>query len=116
MDTALSFVKAFRLKRDVDSIRMVATERFSPKEVEAAKSSLWDYSKLDLEAKGFVFHVRRDSDRRSQLAANLDDILQMTYLTLLPGFRQSTVRLLIWLPPFSLDPVGEQVRKVTPRT
>ena len=46
---------------------MAVTERFSPKEVEAAKSSLWDCSKLDLEAKSFVFHVRRDSDKRSQL-------------------------------------------------
>ena len=71
VDTALSFFKAFRLKGDIDSLRMAVTERFSSKEVENAKASLWDHCKLDLEAKGFVFHVRRDSDRRSQLAAKL---------------------------------------------
>ena len=77
VDTALSFFKAFRLKGDVDSLRMAVTECFSSKEVENAKASLWDHCKLDLEAKGFVFHVRRDSDWRSQLAANLDDLVQM---------------------------------------
>ena len=74
VDTALSLVKAFRLKGDVDSL---VTEHFSSKEVENAKVSLWDHCKLDLEAKGFVFRVRRDSDGRSQLAANLDDLVQI---------------------------------------
>ena len=113
VDTALSFVKAFRLKGDVDSLRMAVTERFSPKEVEAAKSSLWDCSKLDLEAKGFVFHVRRDSDKRSQLAANLDDILQMfdmlDSVARIPAIYCEASDLLR-LPPLSLDPVGEQVQ------
>ena len=67
VDTALSLVKAFRLKGDVDSL---VTEHFSSKEVENAKASLWDHCKLDLEAKG-------DSDGRSQLAANLDDLVQI---------------------------------------
>ena len=113
VDTALSFFKAFRLKGDVDSLRMAVTERFSSKEVENAKASLWDHCKLDLEAKGFVFHVRRDSDRRSQLAANLDDLVQMF------DALDSTARIppiyceafdLLRLPPLSLDPVGEQVQ------
>ena len=113
VDTALSFIKAFRLKGDIDSLRMAVTERFSSKEVENAKASLWDHCKLDLEAKGVVFHVRRDSDRRSQLAANLDDLIQMF------DALDSTVRIppiyceasdLLRLPPLSLDPVGEQVQ------
>ena len=113
VDTALSFIKAFRFKGDVDSLRMAVTERFSPKEVEAAKSSLWDCSKLDLEAKSFVFHVRRDSDKRSQLAANLDDILQMfdmlDSVARIPAIYCEASDLLR-LPPLSLDPVGEQVQ------
>ena len=105
-----SFIKAFRLKGDVDSLRMAVTERFSPKEVEAAKSSLWDCSKLDLEAKSFVFHVRRDSDKRSQLAANLDDIFDMLdSVARIPAIYCEASDLLR-LPPLSLDPVGEQVQ------
>ena len=105
VDTALSF-----FRRDIDSLRMAVTERFSSKEVENAKASLWDHCKLDLEAKGVVFHVRRDS---SQLAANLDDLIQMF------DALDSTVRIppiyceasdLLRLPPLSLDPVGEQVQ------
>ena len=77
VDVVLSFVKAYRLKSDKESLRSVVTERFSAKEVEAAKGSLWEYCKVDLEAMDLVFHVRRDSDRRSQLAANFEDIIQM---------------------------------------
>ena len=54
---------------------MVVSERFSPKEVETGKRLLWDYCSSVLEANGLLFHVRRDSDRRSQLVANLDDII-----------------------------------------
>jgi hypothetical protein len=57
-------------------LTMVVAEHFSPKEVEAGKRLLWDYCRGDLEANGLLFHVRRDSDRRSQLVANLDDIIQ----------------------------------------
>ena len=74
---------------------------------------MWDCSKLDLEAKCFVFHVRRDSDKRSQLAANLDDILQMfdmlDYVARIPAIYCEASDLLR-LPPLSLDPVGEQVQ------
>ena len=50
-------------------------ERFSPNEVEVCKSHLCEFCRGDLEAHGLSFHVRRDSDKRSQLAVNLDDTL-----------------------------------------
>ena len=75
VDTVLSFIKAYCLKGDKDSLKMVVNERFSLKEVEAGKSHLWEYCRGVLEANGLHFHVRRDSDRRSQLIANLDDFL-----------------------------------------
>ena len=76
VDAALSFIKTFRLKGDVDSLKMLVKERFSPKEVEVGKMHLWDYGKNDLEANGLLFHGRRDSDKRSQMVANLDDVLK----------------------------------------
>ena len=113
VDVVLSFVKAYRLKSDKESLTSVVTERFSAKEVEAAKGSLWEYCKLDLEAKDLVFHVRRDSDRRSQLAANLEDILQMfealDSIEKIPHIHCEAFDLLR-LPPLSLDPVAEQVQ------
>ena len=37
----LSFVKAYRLKSDKESLTSVVTERFSAKEVQVAKGPLW---------------------------------------------------------------------------
>ena len=110
VDVVLSFVKAYRLKSDKESLTSVVTEHFSAKEVEVAKGSLWEYCKVDLEAMDLVFHVRRDSDRRSQLAANLEDILQMfEALEKIPHIHCEAFDLLR-LPPLSLDPVAEQVQ------
>ena len=113
VDVVLSFVKAYRLKSDKESLTSVVTERFSAKEVEVAKGSLREYCKVDLEAMDLVFHVRRDSDRRSQLAANLEDILQM--FEALDSIEKSPhihceAFDLLRLPPLSLYPVAQQVQ------
>ena len=106
VDVVLSFVKAYRLKSDKESLTSVVTERFSAKEVEVAKGSLWEYCKVDLEAMDLVFHVRRDS-------ANLEDILQMfealDSIEKIPHIHCEAFDLLR-LPPLSLDPVAEQVQ------
>ena len=47
-------------------------ELFSSNDVEAAKKCLWDCCNS---AKGQPFHARCDSDRQSQLKANLADLL-----------------------------------------
>ena len=91
---------------------MVVNERFSLKEVEAGKSHLWEYCRGVLEANGLHFHVRRDSDRRSQLIANLDDLIQffdvLDSVDKIPPIHCEASDLLR-LPPLSLDPVAEQV-------
>ena len=116
VDTALSFIKAFRLKGDADSLRMVVRERFSPKEIEKAKLNLWNFCKSDLEANGLQFHARRDSDKRSQLMADLSDLLK--FFDVLDSVDQvppihCEASDLLRLPPFSLDPVAEQVQGVS---
>ena len=69
-DPVLTFVKAFRLKGDTNSLKRLAYERFSSEFVERAKKALWDLCGSSLEAASLPFHMRQDSDRRSQLEAN----------------------------------------------
>ena len=76
VDTVLSFIAAYRLKGDTDSLKNIVVERFSNDDVEVAKRLLWDSGGSYLLAKGLVFHARRDSDRQSQLVAHVEDILR----------------------------------------
>jgi hypothetical protein len=59
-----------------------------------------------------VFHARRDSDNRSQLVANLDDIVQafevLDSSDTIPTIYCEASQL-HRIPPLSLDPVAEQV-------
>ena len=72
----LAFIKAFRLKSDYDSIKMSVYEHFSCELVESAKKALWNFCGSALDEASLPFQVRRDSERRSQLVANLEDILR----------------------------------------
>ena len=76
MNALLAFVKAYRLRGDVESLKKFVIDHFSSDDVEAAKKLLWDHCERDLLSAGLLFHSRRDSDKRSSLAASLDDILQ----------------------------------------
>ena len=112
----LAFIKAFRLQGDVDTIKRSVCENFSSELVEAAKKALWDHCGTYLEAASLSYHVRRESRKRSQLSANVDDILKA--FEVLDGtdsipsiFCEATD--LPRLPPISLDPVGEQVQSNT---
>ena len=61
----LAFLKAFRLKRDVDTIRRSVCENFSSELVESGKKALWDFCGSVLEAACFPLQIRRDSEKRS---------------------------------------------------
>ena len=77
VNAVLSFIKAFRLKGDHNSIKRIVEERDA---IEQAKKLLWDSCKTCLESNGLTYYHNRislrDSDRRSQIDANLEDILQ----------------------------------------
>ena len=112
VDTVLSFIAAYRLKGDTDSLKKIVVERFSNDDVQVAKRLLWDSGGSYLLAKGLVFHARRDSDRRSQLVAHVDDILR-AFNVLDSSDAIPTIcceaSSLHRIPPLSLDPVAEQV-------
>ena len=75
MDTVVPFIAAYHLKGDTDSLKKIVVQRFCNDDVEAAKRLLWDSCSSHLLAKGLVFHTCRDTERRSQLEAHLDDII-----------------------------------------
>ena len=116
ISAVLSFIKAFRLRGDVDSLKKRVSEHFSPDDIENAKKLLWAHCRVDLEAAGLPFHTRRESNKRSQLAANLDDILQaLTVLDaseLIPCIYCEASELLR-VPPLSLDPLSETLHSNT---
>ena len=113
VDTVLSFVKAYRLKGDNNSLKNIVGECFSTEAVEGAKKLLWDNCKQHLEGAGLPYQARRDSEKRSQIAANIDDILRafesLDSGNLIPPIYSEAVELLR-VPPLSLDPVAEQVQ------
>ena len=112
VDPVLAFIKAYRLKGDTDSLRRVVKDHFSSAHVENAKRLLWDSCGQLLEEVNLPFYARRDSENRSQLSANIEDLVAafdaLDSKDMLPEmFCEASD--LFRLPPLSLDPVAEQV-------
>ena len=113
VNPVLAFIKAFRLKSDADTLKRIVKDHFSSDHVENAKSQLWDSCGLALVDAGISFHSRRDSENRSQLVANIEDIVTAfdaldTKDLIPPVFCEASD--LYRLPPISLDSVAEQVQ------
>ena len=113
VDTVLSFIVAFRLKGDKASLKQVVTERFCNEDVVVAKKLLWENCAVHLEACGLQFHYRRDSDTRSQLMANLEDLLQALDTLDSSGLLPSICCEATQLYSISLDQVAEEVHSNT---
>ena len=117
INSVLYFIKAYRLKGDVESLKKRVCQHFSPANVENAKKELWDYCRKDLEAAGNAYHIRRGSDKRSQLAANVDDLAEafiaLDSSDLIPGIYCEATDLLRIPSLLSLDPVSEKVETNT---
>ena len=63
VDTVLSFVKAYRLKGDNNSLKIKVYERFSGASVSAAKKLLCDSCAQALRSLNVPYQQRRDSDK-----------------------------------------------------
>lgn len=70
INAVLSFIRAYRLKGDNESIKERVCECFSPDDVNA----IWDYCRQDFEAAGLPYHSRCGSDRHSQLATEIPSL------------------------------------------
>ena len=116
VNPVLSFIKAFRLRSDTDSLKRVVADRFSCAAVASAKKVLWSFCSGNLVAANLQFQARRDSDKRSQLTADIEDLVQ-AFDTLdssdsIPSIYCEANDLLL-MPPLSLDPTAEQVQQNT---
>ena len=114
VDTVLSFVKAYRLKGDTNSLK-TKNERFSGASVCAAKKVLWESCADALRALNLPYQQRRDSDKRRQFTADIEDIIIAfdaldSNDSIPPIYCEASD--LYKLPPISLDLLAEQVESI----
>ena len=88
--------------------------RFSGASISAAKRLLWDSCAQALRSFNLPYQQRRDSDKRKQLAADIEDLLlafgALDSNSSIPSIYCEAGEL-YKLPPISLDPLAEQVEK-----
>ena len=76
IDPVLAFIKAFRLRGSSENLKMAALSKFDSIVMSKAKEALWDSECSSLLTKaGLCFQQRRGSWKRTQAAADLEDIL-----------------------------------------
>ena len=73
----LSFVKAFRLRGDVSTLKKAVTACFDSSSLIEAHKLLWDFCGDSLKDLGLVYHSRRSTDKRDASEATLVDILSV---------------------------------------
>ena len=73
VNSVLAFVKAYRMRNNVTSMKQLALSRFSPNMIVDAKQILWN--RCSLSDSGLPFATRRSTERHTQAAADLDDII-----------------------------------------
>ena len=112
VDTILSFVKAYRLKGDLNSLKTNISECFCGASVSAAIKLLWESCDDAFRALNLPYQQQRDSDKRKQLTADIQDLI-MAFDALDSSHFISSIYCeasdLYKLPPISLDPLAEQV-------
>ena len=72
----LAFIKAARLRLDAAAIRRSLIDNFRDTDLSDAMRLLWNHSQAKLTILYFVYHVRRDTDKRTANVAVCDDLLQ----------------------------------------
>ena len=93
-------------------------ERLSSEDVEAAKKILWVNCERDSVSAGLLFHSCCDFDKKSRLAANLDNFLQafesLDSSDLIPSVVCEALALLT-IPSLSPGPVSHKIHSNTAR-
>ena len=112
-EPVLAFIKAFRLRGDMTALKQAALSRFSIPMLFSAKKSLWEFCDADLSLLDVPFTPRRSSEKRTQAAADLEDILlafsKLDEADKVPQiFCEATD--LVKLPPIATDPISDLVR------
>ena len=109
---ALAFVKAFCVRNDIASLKHMALSKFSSTMLVDAKKLLWN--RCSLPESGLPFAARRSTEKRSQAAADLDDIIS-TFSKLdessdIPPIFCEALDL-VHMPPVVVDPISEKIHE-----
>ena len=97
-DPVLAFIKAYCLRGSSSNLKLIALSKFDSVVMSKAKKALWDSDSFSLlTAAGLSYQQRHGSEKRSQAAADLDDILvAFDKLDEMTSCQRSFVKLLIW--------------------
>ena len=74
-EPVLAFIKAFRLRGDMTALKQAALSHFSFPMLFSVKKSLWEFCDADLSLLDLPFTPRCSSEKHTQAAADLEDIL-----------------------------------------
>ena len=111
-EPVLAFIKAFRLRGDVNTLRQAALNCFSTSLISNAKKALWDMCTSELSSLELPFAPRRSSEKRFQATADLDDILlaysKLDEIDKIPLIYCEAADL-VKLPPIAPDRISELV-------
>ncbi len=111
-EPVLAFIKAFRLRGDAATLKQAALSRFSTAMLSDAKRALWEVCSDALSSLDLSFMSRRRSEKRSQAAADLEDILEafsrLDDVDKVPLIYCEATEL-VKLPPISPDSTSELV-------
>ena len=112
VDPILAFVKAHRLRGDLDSLKSVLYESFDTSKIISAVKSLYEFCRSDLDRLGFSYQGRRSSDKRQLFNAVFSDLIsafdKLDMDNSLPAIYCESFDL-IHLPSLELDPVSKQL-------
>jgi len=111
-EPVLAFIKAFCLRGHVTALKQAALSRFSIPMLFSAKKSLWEFCDADLSLLDVPFTPRHSSEKCTQAAADLEDILlafsKLDEADKIPQiFCEATD--LVKLPPIAADPISDLV-------
>ena len=111
-EPVLAFIKAFRLRGDQNALKQAALSRFNISMLASAKKALWECCKDDLTVLDLPFTQRRSSEKRSQAAADLEDILlafsKLDEVDKIPPIYCEALDL-VRLPPIASDPISDLI-------
>ena len=111
-EPVLAVIKAFRLRGDVTALKPAALSRFSIPMLFSTKKSLWEFCDADLSLLDLQFTPRCSSEKRTQAAADLEDILlafsNLDEADKIPQIF-CEVTDLVKLPPIAADPISDLV-------
>lgn len=114
-DPVLAFIKAYRLRGSAESLKHAALAKFDSALMCKAKKGLWGSEcATSLTEAGLSFHPRRGSEKRTQAAADLDDILTaFEKLDELDKISEIFCEAsdLVWLPPIVVDSCAALVQQ-----